>query len=240
VGLEHLTGADFMLSSFDDIPLPEKLVDCKPHKSILHKYCDDGLLIQRKSGGDLLTSISRLDEIIARMLVWSPKPWLVATGYFSCGKWGKVKVESRQTGLAYSALIGALDFWCLRGGGLTVLSSDEQLGPWLDGMIARLGKIKNEPNKLVIHNCYKQSISQIERGSKAAIMGTFMSFPNIGPITVQEIANQFGNLAEAVEWITAEKEKKKIAGVGPTTRENVRKWFGLEDNENLKLEKIKQ
>lgn len=236
-GFEHLTGADLLLSPFEDKcpALPEKLTDCQPHKIILRKYCEGGLLIQRKSGGDLLSSVTKLDEIMVRMSEWGT-PWLVTTGSFTCGKYGKVKLGNKQTGFGYSALVGALDYWVLRGGGLTMLSGDDQLDAWLKGMATRLGKIKHEQHKIVIANRHKQSVGSIEPGDRSAIVNTFTSFPGIGPIMALEIAGHFGTLGEAVEWVTG--GTVRLDGIGPTTHRNIRRYFGLQEGEVLKREKI--
>lgn len=65
-GLEAQTGADLLISPLDDI-LPSN-VNRPPGSLLLRKHCEAGMLVQRKSGRDMLNSIPRLAEILQRKI----------------------------------------------------------------------------------------------------------------------------------------------------------------------------
>ena len=100
-GFEEMTGADYLLSIYDK-SLPSRLKSIVPHKRLLKLHCGHhGILIQRKSGNDLLSSIPRLEEIFNRMYKWTVNPVLLITGIFTQTKKGMVKVNNRVSDWNY-------------------------------------------------------------------------------------------------------------------------------------------
>ena len=83
-----------------------------------------GMLIQRKSGSDLIGSIPEMSRILEKMMVWTRRPWLLTTGNFTSSPTGTVVVNGRRTDFSYSAYLGAIDAWQERGGYIVSLEKD--------------------------------------------------------------------------------------------------------------------
>jgi len=118
--LEAETGADFLISPLTGPPLGQLN---KPGREILRVHCQAGILVQRKSGMDFMSSIGKLMRIQWRMQQWG-RAWLLVTGNIGCGKNGLAYMDGRRSHVSYQQAMGALDYWQLRGGGVTVLRRD--------------------------------------------------------------------------------------------------------------------
>lgn len=236
VGLERLTGADLLITTVNKPELPGNMTNSVPCMMMLRKACEDGLLIQRKSGGDLVNSIDHLDQIEGRMLEWTVNPWLLVTGDFKCNRDGNVVVDGRETKFSYWGMIGALDFWQIRGGGISLVCNDNHVGKWIADMANRMEMVGSQKEKLLEPRKPRQLLVQQSDDEQAqkiiAAMTTLMTFPGIGPTTARKIAEGFGSLAWALYWLSHPKSpegKIKIDGVGKETFRKARHWLGLDE-----------
>ena len=136
IGLERLTGSDFVISPLSEPVLPETLKDNKPHIKALMKHTRAGILVQRKSGLDILSSLRDLCTIQKRMQDWCGVigPWLLVTGQILPKRDGGITVNNQNvnTSYSYKAVKAALDWWQLRGGGITELFSDKRITAWVN------------------------------------------------------------------------------------------------------------
>jgi hypothetical protein len=145
VGLERETGADFLISAASGL-LPAHLKPgVLPHRLALEKHLACGLLVQRKSGQDLVSSVSILtSNILPRMREAKPRwgCWLLATGWYGRNAKGNVVVTRNQieTRTSWNALNGALMAWQLDGGYYDLVGDDELVLPWLENADWRLGE----------------------------------------------------------------------------------------------------
>lgn len=226
-GLEAETGADLLLSPLSGPPLTELN---RPGRLALQVHCQAGVLIQRKSGMDLVSSIKKLSSIQWRMQRWG-LAWLLVTGNIGCGKDGLAYVDGRRSHVSYQGLIGAFDYWQLRGGGVSVLRSDSLSGKWFQLMCERVQKVHEEPQVEI--EMLKQVIvpSQGSAQEKAAIQ-TLSTLPGIGEKGARSITTTYGSLSASLCALTGE---EKIKGVGVKTRGEVRKWLGLKKGERLEV-----
>ena len=101
-GLEERTGADFLLSS---LQMPAA------NDALLRRHCEAGILVQRKSGLDLPSSIidGRLSHSLGKMLEWCKRPWLLIVGNLT-EQSGKVSVGGSPSNLTYGQVIAAVDW----------------------------------------------------------------------------------------------------------------------------------
>jgi len=142
-GLEACTGADLIVStkslppdlSMDPLPIPVK--------RMFERATKYALFVQRKSGGDFLSSIPDLVRIEARMMEWA-RPggcWLLITALdLSTGN-----ADGRDSAWTPEAVQGALLWWQLRGGHVAILPDDASIGAWLENMDKAMLKCESEP-----------------------------------------------------------------------------------------------
>lgn len=219
-----------LLSPLEDMDMDS--LDSALSMAKLKAHCAAGLLVQRKSGSDLLSSIERLPNIQHRMLQWG-LPWLLVTGDIKCGRNGKCVISGREFGFSYWSVMGALDYWQLRGGGITILCRDNLIAKWINDMSNRLKEIdKNPEHSIEVRS--RQVL--VPGGSKAedAMVLTLSTIPNIGVQTARNIARKYDRLAVALAKLSDTgiiKSKEKPVGIGKGTVWAFRKWMGLEDDE---------
>lgn len=228
--LEHLTGADLILSPLDRPSLKE-LTKCPASIQALKVHITAGLMIQRKAGGDFIGSIDKLAEIERRMLEWTDRPWLLVTGELKASKSGKAIMNGRTYGISYWGIIGALDYWQLRGGCWTILQHNTLIAKWMSDQAARL----QAQDKLSIPRVPKQCIIK-ESDEIAQIVQTLMSFPRIGQTTAVAIARQTKSLRAALKMLSDPnvlKSKNKVEGIGPKLIEEFRRVMDLKEGEEL-------
>lgn len=226
VGLEELTGADFVLSPLAE-PTVEKL-DAEGQASLV-THCRAGLLVQRKSGLDLVSSLGRLAEIQCRMQQWGAA-WLLVTGDIRA-RAGIAVVNGRRSVASYKQVIGALDSWTLRGGGVTHLCDDREIGAWIELMLTKLGEMS--PEKEVVVGLAKQKLVKAHLATREqATVVTLSVFPGISEVTARRIARACGGrLGRALEWISC--DGHGVNGVGVKTVSAARAWLGLEEGEGV-------
>lgn len=223
-GLEHATGADLLLTrkvitDIDITSLPSKLR--------LKAACEDGLLIQRKSGGDLIGSLQDLPAILVRMLEWSTMPFLVYTGSIMLGQDGALHVNGRRYQYRMPILVGSLEWWQLRGGFLAHLPDDESISDWISMWDKRLLELQLVKVKEIVARPVKQSIMA------ANWKDTLAALPGIGGDRARVLGKEFKTLGDALCWLTDEYSGKRVPGIGPGIKNNIRRYLGLRDGETL-------
>jgi hypothetical protein len=227
--LEETTGADLLLSPLST-PVLKEITDTLPNQIAFKKHCNAGMLVQRKSGRDLTSSIPNLPSILMRMLAWTDKPWLLTTGNVLCSKSGKAVIDGYETNFGYNALIGALDSWQCRGGYVSTLCRDSLIPAWTNNWLEKLKYLTDNPDTPVFHRMPLQTLSNTDWAY------TLITFPNIGPTRARQIQQFTGKLAWALTYLSDMDNIKldtKPDGVGPETFKGTRKWLGLEDGEVL-------
>jgi len=227
-GLETETGADLLLSPLSSPSLGELN---RPGREVLKVHCQAGMLVQRKSGMDFCSSVGKLMGIQWRMQRWG-RAWLLVTGNIGCGKNGLAYMDGRRSHVSYQGLMGALDYWQLRGGGVTVLREDGLIGKWIGLMCDRVMKVHEEPRVEV------EMLGQVvvkKRGSKEefAATKTLSTFPGIGAKGAREIAKRYGSLGRGLVFLSGEEMMK---GVGVKRKKDAREWLGLKEGEELVIE----
>jgi len=105
-----------------EIPLPGILATYR-----FWRACQSGILIQRKSGHDFTNSIPKLDEILGRMILWTPDPWLLIAANIGCNKDGKAVVDGTVSGFTHRQVTSAKMSWMLSGGNVIEISRDGML-----------------------------------------------------------------------------------------------------------------
>jgi len=195
---------------------------------------ENGILIQRKSHGDILNSITELARIIEKMLVWTIRPWLVTTGIIGHTDLGKVVMDGRATDFNLLALQGALDAWQERGGYFATMPTDHAIYKWLQN---RQKKI-NEPelSKIVY---FRKPIQQVVGpDNEDAWISTLATFPGIGTELAKAIGEHAGTLANALCFLSDElslKADPKPHGFGALTSAKARQRFNLGDGQRLAI-----
>lgn len=145
VGLEERTGADLIVSSDRLIDLDVREDNVFTHAA-LETMLVHGVLIQRKTGSDFLSSIPDLLDIHRRMREWaSPERCVLLITDLVVNSSGRAIADGRPTGWTLESIQGKLDWWCLRGGWYKILPTIEEIGAWLTTILAALGKMKEEP-----------------------------------------------------------------------------------------------
>ena len=150
-GLESRTGADFLVTPAcvtmpGDISAENDLT-----KFALTRACEHGVLVQRKSGGDFVSSIPHLSEIQERMRRWAHPGGciLLVVGLEFSG--GKVVAGGRSTEWTVGSVKGAFRAWRFRGGHIETLAKDQDIGPWLAEMHESVTGFFRDPTKVVMH-----------------------------------------------------------------------------------------
>ena len=208
-GLEEKTGADLLVTPLE-MPAGTDY--------LLTKHCQQGLLIQRKTGGDLPSSVQdgRLYKSLHKMKEWTPMPWLVVCAHVFGKESGQSVIDGRDS-IQYSALIGALDWWSLRGGFYTILSGDQHLLWWLGQWPSRFKSLEHDK---VIRKAHQSTVMG------AGQVDTLCTFPGVGSDKAEALM-EGRTLAEALVWL-ADLEMPGPAGVGQKTKEAAYKYLGLD------------
>ena len=252
-GLEAVTGADLLIA-VDKVPPDvrclkglstvdlgespgETVQKCGlslPEALIAHafrKACSNGLLVQRKTGRDLASSVPNFSAILARMLAWTERPWLLFVGDLKESK-GEIIIDGKHTNFSYNAVQGALEAWQDRGGRITFLSQDSLVGPWISRQIDKLRMRPKE--KILSPRKIAQPIISTE-GDNKPWRSTLMSLPKCGLELANRIAENNTTLSSCLEWITCPDWLEKVStsrpkGVGVPTVRKWRQWLGLNED----------
>ena len=226
--LESLTGADILVSPYDS--LPDSLSDIPPHQVLLRKHCTDGILVQRKSGGDFLSSIPDLSHIQARMSEWSPNPWLLITRVRE-GNRGQVVVSGSRRRIRWNwkSVRKSMDCWQHRGGSVGTLQQDEEITEWLQDQ----EKECFEWLTLPVKNVPKPQRQQVTQASPNWY-NTGRAWPEgIGQKMLENLARYIASewhlpptLANAISLATNE-EALEVRLWGVHSMEKCREWYGV-------------
>lgn len=223
IGLEAQTGADLLISPVEP-PLPDN-VNRPPGSLLLRKHTEAGMLIQRKSGGDMLGSIPKLSSILQRMQQWDSVCWLLVCGKFQPDHDECVIADGHRSGWQWASLQGALDAWQLRGGLINHEPDDDFGAHWLNRW------------DLNIHKLRKDAIGHMPVQKIAGGMFdpqpwklTLQSFPDCGEELSRQIAGYCSTLMHSIWWMT-DPTAPELKGIGPKRKEVWRRWLGLRDGE---------
>ena len=233
-GLEAITGADLLISPLNSPPL-ESLGPARPQQLALEYHCKAGLLVQRKTGRDLSSSIPALSDILAKMRRWSEKPWLLFIGDLKCDRNGMAIIDGFDTGFTYNAVQGALESWQLRGGYISILSRDMLIASWIQRWLDKLQALQASPEKLLPPRPVQQPIVG-EDVYRAQAMRTLMTIKDVGPEKAGLILDHCGLLAYSLVYLSRG-EGQSLKGIGPKTFENAQKLL-FRDDGKLQLEVI--
>jgi len=220
-GLEGLTGADALLTALDK-PIPDLF--SVPGELMLREHCRQGMLIQRKSGMDLLNSLPDLKRIIYKMREWSPQSWLVYTGTWFNDD-GQVNVNGKATNWGFTSFVGSLVSWQRHGGQVIPypLTSDNDYIRWIRHMELKLA----EPHDILP----LREIATVD--DEMPWRRTLLTLPGIGEGLADEVANYAGDLWSALTLLTnydTVKQKSKPKGIGKKTIQNIREYFNIPED----------
>lgn len=226
VGLESITGADILISPLKK-PLPRK-VNTPPGSTKLDEHLSCGMLIQRKSVADLLTSIPDLGHILQRMQFKGSICWLLANGTFTRSADGYVIVNGRQTGWKWAAYRGALDAWQFRGGLLHEEPTDALGDEWILNWDKKLPALHETHDRIL----EPRAMGGLTGGAfhPRPWEATLATLPGCGAVRAETIGKHTGSLAYALWWIT-DPDAQPLPGIGPKLREQWRAYLGLEQSQ---------
>lgn len=236
IGLEHATGADLLVSCADG-----KLSDATrpPGSLLLKKHLASGMLVQRKSGSDLVNSIKHLHNILVRMRASECRLcWLLCCGIYEKNYAdNSVIVDGKNTGWKWNSFQGALDSWQALGGQLHLEPTDKDGIDWLVQWDKKLPEYVKAMQQALLPKPEVPSVGAIDPQPQRV---TLMTLPGCGDVLslriMQHIAEHYPGapLAEALVWM-AQPDEFGVEGVGKATKSQWRRWLGLNDNECLAI-----
>jgi hypothetical protein len=226
-GLEARTGADLFITAYDT-PLPDSIA-APPGSLLFARACEQGILVQRKHGADLVHSIPHLTDIQGRMLRHTRLHYLAGIGRFEPTRDGHIAVDGQPTGWLYASYQGALDAWQLRGGQIALFPTEVTFSDWLQRTESVIGKIMStlsvtplpEPHTRINGGMFDPIPFRI----------TLATFPGVGPKLAEDIGLYCGSLAHSLWWMTS--TDTGIRGVGDGLKRKWRAWLGLQQGEVL-------
>ncbi len=226
IGLEAQTGADILITPD---ALPDN-VSAGLGLFRLNKAVNNGVLIQRKTGSDLMGSIPKLTEIAGRMQAAKPIAFYLATiGKYTASADGKIIVNGRKTGWGLSGYVMALDAWQIAyGGALMQFDDDATFVEWL---------LQKDRQAVALSAANNKEPIEVRKGSSIVVssdprIAVLTGFPNIGEKMARAILEYVGgDLAWALVWLSLEDET--IPGVGRNSKQLWRSTMGLEDGHRL-------
>jgi len=251
-GLEMVTGADILVT-FSEAPedittldrsmcnLPDaspiEIAQARslPLPTVLQAMkfklaCDNGALIQRKTGRDILSTITGSNgaRILEKMQRWCNECWLVATNcYIGRKKDGTLTINRQQTNYTWPQLQGTLTNWQRRGGYTVFLPGDKDLLGWCNGLLEKI-----ESGDKVIELRRQQNIIRLNKQEWRLML---LQIPGWGLVKATALADVSHTFAAALknlsspEWLEPDcaRRPKKIH-VGDVQK--ARDFFGLTDD----------
>ncbi len=234
--LEQFTGADFLIDPYDDLLLPDELKDIPPHRVTLLQHCQSGVLIQRKSGRDLLGSIAELDAIQARMLEWSSQAWLVATGISRGGEKSVAVFGRKVKNWKWATVQGAETAWRLRGGSVVNIKTDNDLTELFKRIEFKIKEYFTDSTKMVAQKGHVQKVKLIDRNW----LNTLSAWPiGIGRKHLTAVAKfvvsrgHEPSLINVARCILSGQAKLNVGGWGDKRTDDVREWWGIDHDQPL-------
>lgn len=185
----------------------------------LHLACEDGslLVIERKTSDDLLNTLKE-DRLFPQMAgIHSVSPWayLLVTGTFAQDGAGHVITERGSTGWSWAAVQGAL--LSVQELGVMVITSG---GDDLVTVCKRLAARHRKPEMVITPHKVADPLT-----SAGALLA---SLPGIGLERTKDLLSYAGSAAAALAYLT-DLSVNGCAGIGPSTKHQVRRALGLED-----------
>ena len=242
-GLEAMTGADLLLSALDAPASTETLI---------RKHITAGaLLVQRKSGADLVHSLGdRLNSSLARMHEAAPRRSaqhvLLFTGRLTCDPDGQALIDGHDTMQKFWPVQAGLARWGDRGGVVETLPSDAMIPAWVEMRLKHLKeyatregatKLVYPPNELPMDPPAPDDPLQLPIAVRDGRV-VLAQLRGIGPKLAERIWEYTGrNLGWALTLLTdtGSPEIHKIPGIGVTTIHNIRQQLGLPPKLRLHL-----
>jgi hypothetical protein len=190
------------------------------------------ILVQRKSGGDFLSSIGDLKSIQERMLQWA-RPggcWLLITGLSMHDD----VITDGHAEKTTSSIKGALIKWNFRGGHFDWLDDDDEIAPWINEMGMQVDACASEPVREFVH---VEPVQRLKREPENWVT-TLRAFPEgVGRKKVEELAlllcdcddpiNEPPPLVQVLDYVRD--GRLKIAhGWGKVLLERMRAHWGLD------------
>lgn len=234
--LEEFTGCDILISPVNK---PLACNESLPSQLTLRMHLEHGVMVQRKSGGDFLSSIPHLKEIQLRMMeaqrnllgyTVGSLCWLLVTRLDVRDGYGYS--NGRRSDCTAEQISGALRWWQFRGGHVQVLGSDEEIPGFCSEMMTYATRFVQEPVR-VIHD---EQSAQTLIGEPKNWLTTGRAFPQgIGREKREEIARAIcpecklpdhpPSLATVLAAVTD--RSQKVPGIGKTLTESTRQWVGI-------------
>lgn len=184
---------------------------------------DDGnlLVVERKTPEDFLASIKdgRLFEQVIRMRTISPWCYVVITGALYVLPNGYVQTGNRETGWKAEAVEGA-KITIQELGAVIVECKELEYPAWIERLANRE---RGDVRAGAIRNGHILSPGE----------QTLTALPGIG-LDKAQLLLECHSPARALEFLTR-LDLQGIQGIGPKTKENVKRSLGLRDNESLKV-----
>jgi hypothetical protein len=235
VGLEEVTGADLLVTrvkNFNIAAVSETMP--APLKTHFRNACNAGVLIQRKSGRDLLSSFHKLNETYIRMRDWCEAPILLSTGVIGHRN-GKVTIDGDLTKVNYSSMVAKLLFWQWRGGYFIPLVRDSDIimfvgkmeSRWLHHSDERWVMKERPPVQTLLPAGWWERIGVLP-GFREAKSRDLAEYPGVEC------------MADALVYLSNDKNYVRTnhpRGVGPADFRNIREWLGLKPGERLVVER---
>lgn len=192
-----------------------------------------GILVQRKSGMDFVSSIPKLDEIFGRMKLWTPDPWLLLSANIGCDRNGYAVVDGRKTKFLYKSIIGKKMSWNFNGGSLIEVTRDKLIGITLDYANRKLEEFLKEKTKFVVRRKWTRQNIIGPNDERWQWMQVLVDLPGIGDKKAKAIAEYCGSLSRSFEFLT-DPDFKKFAEypkiVRPSDVKKNRELMGLDED----------
>lgn len=228
-GLEERTGADFLID-----PIDSGIVSSVEHMD-LDRVCARSMLVQRKHGMDLVSSIAdkRLFDAGKKMAQWTRRPWLAVIGSVYAMDDGNCQIGPTKTSWKFSAVAGALDWWQdpqRTNGGISFVQLEKDFAAWVSAWEKRLAeRMDEDPDEEKIDYQTRQTEPFPE---KWRWLATLETFPNIGRTKAIALGESFGHLADVLFWMSSPELYKADPdmypkGIGMGTIMRFRRWLGL-------------
>ena len=235
-GLEQATGADLIVTA---TPIPASLPDPMPVpciRALQYAARQGAVLVQRKSGGDFLSSIPDLGGIIHRMNEWAPMGrFLLITRLDEALE----DAGNRGSGWSPESIAGAILRWKLRGGNVDILPTDDDIPQWVGFLhrtilnIAQEGRIALVTEPIVT---WEQDPVEVTVKRPLDWETTGSAFPKGWGAKARERVWQSlyddglpPTMLNAIIRVCS--GQTKIPGIGPKSTQSLREWVGW--NENL-------
>lgn len=222
-GLEAFTGADFLVTP-KTTPVLTSAVAI-PQQIQLREMCLTGALVQRKSAGDMASSIPNLHGILQRMRDKSPRCFLAPTGTIGESLEGHCTIDGKVTGWSYKAYVGAIGAWTVDGGLLPAfpLLTNADFYEWLTWLDAK-----------VTERHYKPPTTEVANAQAAnPAIATLLTIPGIGPESAKAVLDYCGSLWACLTYLTSRDSLKltdRVRGIGPERINQARAHFGVPDD----------